>query len=413
MTALGSVVNLCWINGNIDYCVGMLVIVTFLPMYLPEHLWVQIEPLYINEDKTDNSVENLSYRFFSGLLECETSPGFYYIPHYTKYAMSRNCMMVTAENGKVKSWHIVKPDLMRNSKGGYLATRVINTPGVSGVLLRHRAMCLTFKPIEDAQTINLIVNHLDGIPGNDDLDNLEWTTYAVNNQHAHDNGLTGTRRTKVLVKDLRNDEIVIYRDTKAAAKALGFETTAPIRYRLRHKLNTLFDDYLQMKLGDGSEWHVIDMSAEPEKFLIGSRMAARNVFTGDIVEFGTFEEGSKLTGVDRQTIMIHIRDRQIMPFKGFNFSYYSVGMEWPSHSELHLKAYKRYPVRTPDPIIFTDTISGEDKFFESRNEMATFLSISGSYATQITINGWLFAGRFLSRYYNLREFIKVPSSWKA
>lgn len=155
------------------------------------------------------------------------------------------------------------------------------------------------------------------------------------------------------------------------------------------------------------------MSAEPEKFLIGSRMAARNVFTGDIVEFGTFEEGSKLTGVDRQTIMIHIRDRQIMPFKGFNFSYYSDGMEWPSHSELHLKAYKRYPVRTPDPIIVTDTISGEDKFFESRNEMATFLSISGSYATQITINGWLFAGRFLSRYYNLREFIKVPSSWKA
>ena len=411
-TEIGIVVELAWLDGVRDYSVGMLVIVTFHPMYLPEHLWIEIEPLYLDEDPENNCSENLSYRFRCGLLEYEGVPDFYYIPHYTKYVIDRCGNMISAETGRDKSWFQVKPDLLRNSRGGYWATRVINVPGISSVLLRHRALCLTFKPFESADTINLIVNHKNGIPGDDDLDNLEWSTYAKNNQHAHDMGLTGGRNTKVLVKNLKTQGIASYNNTKAVAKAMGYSNTAPVRYRLRHKPDTLFEDYLQLKLDDGSDWPSVDMTQTPQKCLVGEVMAARNVFTGEITTFLSFDEGSRILGVDKQTIMIHIRDRQVMPFRGYNFGYYSEGMEWPEHSEWNLKVYKTYPVRPSDPIFLTDLTTGEELFFESRNELATFLNISRSYASQLTFNGWTYNNRYKARYYSLRENIKVPSDWK-
>lgn len=412
ITESGVCVELSWLDGPSDYLVGMLVIVTYHPMYLPEHLWKEIEPLYIDEDPDNNRSENLTYRFKCGLLEYERYIGFYYVPHYTKYAINRDGVMVNADNGRDKAWYQVKPDLIRNSKGGYFCTRVVNVEGVNSLLLRHRALCLTFKEFESADTLNLVVNHKDGIPGNDRLDNLEWVTYSKNNQHAHDMGLTGKRKLQVLVKDLRTGEITIYNGTKAAAKAHGYSNTAPIRYRLRHKQATLFTDYLQFKLDDNTPWPEISLNDIPECCYVGERMAARNVFTGEVIVFNTFDEGSKRTGIDKQTIMIHIRDRQIMPFKGFNFAYYEDAMVWPEHTEWHLKAYRAYPVRTPDPVILTDITTGEERFFESRNELAKFLDISQSYATQITLNGWTYRERYWARYYNLRENVKVPSDWK-
>lgn len=412
MTERGVCVELSWLEGLGDYVVGALVIVCYHPMYLPDHLWCEIEPLYIDEDPDNNRSENLSYRFRCGLLEYERYPGSYYIPHYTKYAISRDGMMVNADTGREKAWYQVKPDLIRNSKGGYWCTRVVNVEGVNSLLLRHRALCLTFKEFESANTPNLIVNHIDGIPGNDHLDNLEWVTYSENNQHAHDMGLTGKRKFAVLVRDLRSGKIVKHSGTKAAAKAHGYSNTVPIRYRLRHKQTTLFDDYLQFKLDDGTEWPDVNMTDVPQRCCVGGLMAARNVFTGEVIVFTTFDDGSKRTGIDKQTIMIHIRDRQIMPFKGFNFAYYSDGMAWPEHTDWHLKAYRAYPVRTPDPVILTDYSTGEELFLESRNELAVHFGISQSYATQLVLNNWVYKERYFARYYDLRENIKVPSDWK-
>lgn len=408
----GSVVELAWLDGVCDYSVGMLVIITYHPMYLPEHLWNEVEPLYIDGNPDNNHSDNLTYRFKCGILQYEADTSFFYIPHYTKYVIDRRGVMLSADTGREKIWSIQKPDLIRNSKGGYFYTRVVDVPGSSSILLRHRALCLTFKAFETAATVNLIVNHLDGIPGNDTLENLEWVTYARNNKHAHDTGLTGGRNRPVLVKDLKTGCVVSYKNTKVAAKTMGHVDTAHIRFRLRHRPNTLFDDYLQFKLDDDTEWQPIDLTNTPIKCDIGKTMAARDVFTGSVVTFSTFDEGAKLTGVDKQTIMIHIRDRQYMPFRGYNFSYYADDMAWPEHTERHLKAYKLYPVRTPDPVILTDRETGNELFFESRNEMADFLNISRSYATQIVLNNWVYASRYVACYYLLRENIKVPSDWK-
>jgi hypothetical protein len=98
--------------------------------------------------------------------------------------------MLSADTGREKLWSRQKPDLIRNSKGGYYYTRVVDTPGISSVLLRHRALCLTFKAFETADTINLIVNHKDGIKNNNHVSNLEIMTIKQNTHHAFETGLT-------------------------------------------------------------------------------------------------------------------------------------------------------------------------------------------------------------------------------
>lgn len=409
----GIKIELSWINGLCDYYIGTLVIVTFHPMHLPDHLWINIEPLHFDENPCNNETSNLTYRFDCGLLEHEQLPGYYYVPHYTAYVINREGVLRHHETLREKTWFSVKPDHLRNSKGGYYFTRITNVPKVNGVVYRHRALCLTFKPILNAKTINMVVNHIDGVPGNDDLDNLEWVSYAKNNQHAHDNKLTGNKNKPVLVKNLKTGEIISYRNTKEAAVKLGYSTSNPIRYRIRFAQNVLYDDYLQFKFDDGDSWPKVNMKATPVRFRIGSKMAARNVFTGEVITFDTFDQGAELTGIDKQTIMIHVRDRQYLPFNGYNFSYYTEGMEWPEHPERNLRAYKLYPVRTPDPILVYDEHLNKEMFFESRNELAKHFDISPSYATYLAVESLTYKERYRIRYYFIRENIKVPLSWNA
>jgi len=50
----------------------------------------------------------------------------------------------------------------------------------------HRLLAIAFIPNPEGKCC---VNHKDGIKLNISLDNLEWSTYSENNQHAYDTGL--------------------------------------------------------------------------------------------------------------------------------------------------------------------------------------------------------------------------------
>lgn len=68
-----------------------------------------------------------------------------------------------------------------------------------------------------------VVNHIDGNPKNNNVNNLEWCTYQHNSQHAHDTGLNNSKK-KVVQYDLKGNYIKTHNSLKDAAKSIGTVT---------------------------------------------------------------------------------------------------------------------------------------------------------------------------------------------
>lgn len=85
--------------------------------------------------------------------------------------------------GQIKSFkqskegHILKPKL----SGGYLGVD-FRKDGKTYYGLIHRIVLSTFSPVEGWET--LTVNHIDGNPSNNKLENLEWMTQSENSRYS-------------------------------------------------------------------------------------------------------------------------------------------------------------------------------------------------------------------------------------
>ncbi len=65
------------------------------------------------------------------------------------------------------------------------------------------------------------VNHIDGDKLNDNVINLEWTTYSYNIQHAYDNGLRTNNKSVIQIDPITNKAIRSFKSISEAAKAVG------------------------------------------------------------------------------------------------------------------------------------------------------------------------------------------------
>lgn len=93
------------------------------------------------------------------------------------YTSGRNNSHVRVQEEKILKF--------RTDKDGYFRVKLMKD-GSAYYRRVARIVCMTFHSNPD----NLpIVNHKDGNKQNDHIDNLEWTTFSGNTQHAFDNGL--------------------------------------------------------------------------------------------------------------------------------------------------------------------------------------------------------------------------------
>ena len=179
--------------------------------------------------------KDLSLDLFDGLLENEVDgyilknlyyvhkekietkyKGFYKIPYFENYAINKLGKIISLRKDKFLSFHKTKPNEKRNSLGGYRVCRMVSNTGRSLLMLRHRALCYTFKRPPSNPKF-LVINHLNGIPGSDDLDNLEWTTHSKNIEHAIRMGLK-KNTVSVLHKDLSTGIITRYPSVQSCAR---------------------------------------------------------------------------------------------------------------------------------------------------------------------------------------------------
>ena len=138
----------------------------------------------------------------------------YVLKHYEIY-----------EDGRIYSHFTNKYLKFRTDKDGYLnVSLVYNKQGNRMPFRVHRLIALKY--LENVENLN-IVNHKDLNKQNNNVDNLEWATVALNTQHGYNyNAYSNIRKVKSIEV---NGTIHIFPSTSHAARYYNYKNPTTIQ----------------------------------------------------------------------------------------------------------------------------------------------------------------------------------------
>lgn len=354
-------------NGLGKYRIIDLMTFQFKNISIPRELLGEIVSFVIDGDKDNVHANNLGYRFRNGKLEVPNHKGFYYIPSFTGLGINEKLELINIKSGKKISWYVTKSNKEKNIKGGYYVADGKTSNGKFSRIGRHRAVSLVFKEYPD-NCDTLVVNHIDGVPGNDFPDNLEWVTRGQNNLHAYQNDLKN-QHMRVLVRDVLTGEVTEYYSISETARQLGCSTDETIRQRIiSSPFGKVFSDGTQVKLkSDERDWVIPE---DPEKAVkeAQSSIPIKVRRCSDLKEFyfDNIAAAARGTGVKRATVGWRINYGNRRVFDGFQFSLADDDRPWPDFTE-EKKYLQGRPVdvrnlRTGEVFHFNNSAAAVSKF---------------------------------------------------
>lgn len=389
-------VELEWINGKRNYNLGAIVAIVKFEIKLPEKYWERVEAIYEDNNPLNTYPENITYRFRDGPIETEEYPGYFYIPYFTQYAISREGELINLRRNVRMKWGIKKPVVGKNIKGGYRFCGGLRDDGHAIVISRHRAICHVFKPKQYGM-MKHIVNHIDGVPGNDFPENLEWVTYSQNNKHAYDNGLFPNKTVAVLVKELNTGKINHFKTLVACAKHYG-KSESSIKMRCTKQAHQRRIDGLAFKLDDGSEWPILEKRYTTH---VHRAIACRNIFTGKLFVFNCSVEAEEITGVKSGKILNDVLKGIIIPACGYNFQEHTCNNIWPNYSARDLLFYQAQIEKSGhfgSAIIEFDEFGKETNFYPTVKQACDKLKMHCLKLTRACVSGRAIKGKTFSYY---------------
>lgn len=361
-------------DGLRQYRIMDIVAIIFKKIQIPVGLWNEVAGFPLNGDPSVTHASNVAYRFRSGPLQCPNYPEFYYIPMFTKYGMDEDGVLAYI-NGRVgiKTFYITKPNPKKNILGGYRVTTIFSDLGEPRGASRHRLRMLTFSEYPDGLE-KLVVNHIDGIPGNDDLDNLEWTTRSGNLNHAMESGLRNDNKP-ILVRNVLTGEVTRYYSISECARALGFPTDETIRQRVvSSEFGKVFSDGTQFKLEEDSrDWIVPE---DPQKAVEAAKLSrpilVKDVATGAVEWYSSAKMAGKVIGIKGGTLTYRMKNDLRVPYLGYQFKYEDDIRDWYEYTAAEMvtesmSGAKAIVVATPEGEIEYPSIKQACKYHSLPN----------------------------------------------
>ena len=361
-----------WVDGAKYYELGVIIAIVKYSVNLPTCLWNRIEARYIDENPNNTNTINIYYGFNNGPIELENKPGFYYVPYYTRYAISKEGILYSIRNDSFQSWCFTKYQEKKNIKGGYAKAWANSDNEKSKNISRHRALGLTFIHYPKSP-FKLVINHKNGIPGFDNLDNLEWVTYSQNNQHALDYGLMPNSTIPVSAKNLITGITFEFMSLEKASKETNISPQV-ISNRLNEQRRYFYEDGWIFKRKVEKDWPITDQRIKNSGGYF--TVMAKDIFSGEIIIFSGIDSASDGTGVHITAIREHVNGVRSRPLHGFIFKYKTLNIEWPVFSDKELLIYREFPTTGGRGIISRDENGNEIAFYASSKIAAKELNSS-------------------------------------
>lgn len=293
-------VDLYWINGFRSYRLAFVLLVTFKPLSIPVKEWSRLDILFLDNNPENLSLDNLIWKYPCTGIESNRFKGFYHIPGFSKYVINTEGCVIRHFDGNVLvgvahemgyRYITLTPDV-KNGK---------RAPTVG----RHRLLAFTFLDYP-ANADSLDVNHINGVPGDDRTDNLEWSSRSQNCIHAYASGLRADNK-EVLVTNVVTGEKTKYFSAHECERALGLKRSN-VHYRI--KSGSVYPP--------GLRFEYVNNIARPKKEAI--EVSLRVLSSGELIEFPSMRMCAKFVGLSKKVIQKHFLNKDVFVYRNYEFS---------------------------------------------------------------------------------------------
>lgn len=329
---------------------------------------------FVKEDdvivlKTEGKID--TYRFKKP-IEHPLYKGFYLIPEFNSIVINKQGDVLSLCTGELRTWTVSKPVEKTNTTGGYHYLPAICAFDTRRVVGRHRLILLVFTEY-DIHPATRWVNHKDGIPGNDTLDNLEWVTPGQNIQHAYDNGLHSNKTVAVTLRNWKTGFEKEYTSLALACRELNLVPETMYTRLHRENFAVRFADGWRIKYAE-AKWVELD---EYHKHASQVAVYVRDVRNNRVFTFSSIAEASIRTKIDSSIIVSHCSRLVANPANYFNFRYVNGFTKWPEFSKDQLELLKMNSGNQgPCGIVAYDKVTNERLWFKLLDDAALTIGIS-------------------------------------
>jgi len=326
-------------------------------------------------------------------IPCEKYPGFYHIPGYKRFGISKGQEVINLETGK-----IVKRMYTRNK---YIRVHTeFEKQRTSAV---HRLMAQTFlDPPSNPKRVE--VNHKNGNVQDNSIDNLEWVTPQENDEHAGRTGLS-PKCLPIEVRDANTGIVREYPSYISYAREVGMSKDK-IRYRILHGKRGVvcFPEMKQYRLKSNLSWPMEKNIVGPDRSVA---ITMRDLKTGETTEFGKMSDAAAFLKCSLTGFWTRMRHIPQPIFKARYQFRYATDKGWREPGDMILESSAEKFVK---PVQIYNPATGETRVFNSCLTCARRLGILPT-----TLNWWLKGDQktprsdgFVYGYYPLSTDLSVP-----